>query len=1186
MAMIIRSMFRDDINRKIGGVVKVGETTDSVLAQEMSEYVVTRELRRHFSDFFSAYAEAFDTPTDDIGVWISGFFGSGKSHFLKMLSFILANCEFGGTKAVEVFREKWADAGSFMDVDKSTKAPTDTILFNIDIEGFASKDKTAVLKVFAKVFYNFRGFYGEDLKVARLEQHLESEGKTQAFHDAFHAATNRDWLDLRATALDFSPAAVATAMSQVLDMTEEDAYKWIDGEANVETSIKQLVSEISKFVSKKPKDYRLLFMVDEVGQYVGADTDLLLNLQSVVEEIGSKCQGKVWVVCTGQEAIDEIIKARVNEFSRIQARFKTRLSLSSSAADEVIQERILKKKDDAADALRQVYETNDSVLRNLFTFKDCVLDIKGYVGAEDFTRNFPFVPYQFRLLQKVFGEIRKHGNSGTHLAGGERSMLSGFQEAAVKIQEKNEFALAPFYLFYDTVCSFLNSDIRRVIERCREAAENGNGIEIQDVDVLKLLYLIRYVDDIKANLDNIIILMADNIQLDKISKREEIQHSLDRLLSQNYIGRNGEIYNFLTNEEQEIQRAIENDTVVDTSDVVSKIGSIIFDQIYDIRKFRYGNGKYDFDFDRIVDNQTISGGSGGMILQILTAATDPADKRDAILMNNSVGRAIVVLPDVKYYEQLERAMKIRKYVKQRNVAQSSKLVQDIIRGQIDNAGSLEANAQELLTKAIEGAVYYVDGNKIDCSGDARKRLNQALEVLVAHIYKNLGMVTRNYESDLDIVSILNGEAPSFDGTEPNVEAMTKVEEYLDMQDRMKATTSMADLHRRYGEKPYGWREIDIAGIVAYLIYKQKVTIKYAGNTVQPNDAKMLDMLRRKSETGKTIVSKRLSVSSMKMKNAVSFLREYLHAMSVPTDEDGLVKFILDNLDLQRNNYAQYKARYTGRSYPDFGVVCKAIELMENITSQKSDNIALVDRLLEKQDELLDSRERMERVSNFLTTQYSLFDSAVKLAQDLKNDQEYINENNEARRALEELNSIIEIPAGEPYCYGRIPELNELISRLKTLHSEMLKAKRSAVVNSITQSRELVKQAAGAEEMGKVAYLVNEAYNFLEAKKEYADKLANLALLDALLPQISSKVDGYCLRIEDALKQTAEPVPAPDVSSTPEQPKPAPKKYVKVSRMQVFRPKHLENESEVNAYIEEIRKQMLDLLKGNDGIELN
>ena len=125
--------------------------------------------------------------------------------------------------------------------------------------------------------------------------------------------------------------------------------------------------------------------------------------------------------------------------------FKTRLSLSSSSVDEVIQKRILKKKPEVVSQLEVLYGENDSVLRNLFSFTDSILDIKGYSGPGEFAVNFPFVPYQFIIMQKVFAEIRKHGNSGKHLSGGERSMLSGFQEATQKVQEKDEYALVPFF---------------------------------------------------------------------------------------------------------------------------------------------------------------------------------------------------------------------------------------------------------------------------------------------------------------------------------------------------------------------------------------------------------------------------------------------------------------------------------------------------------------------------------------------------------------------------------------------------------------------------------------------------------------------------------------------------------------------------------------------------------------------
>ena len=508
--MMIRDMFADDINRKINGVIKVDQAADDVIEQELNEYVITRELKKHFITFFNYYGDAFDQPTSDMGVWISGFFGSGKSHFLKMLSYLLENKEVKGIRSVERFRKKFEDdLATFMLIDRATKGTTETILFNIDIEGFSNKDKTAVLRVFAKMFYNHLGFYGENLKVAMMERYIDQQGKTEEFRRVFAEKKGKSWLEMR-RAFAFNGKFIIPTLMEVLDMSEDDAKAWFNDKTATEISIAQLVEDMKAYVDTKPANFRLLFMIDEVGQYVGTDTDMLLNLQSLTEKIGSECEGKIWVICTGQEAIDEIIKVRADEFSRIQARFKTRLSLSSSSVDEVIQKRILKKKPEAAKDLEGVYEQNDSVLRNLFSFSGSILDIKGYSGPREFTENFPFVPYQFIIMQKVFAEIRKHGNSGKHLSGGERSMLSGFQEAAQKIQEKDEYALVPFFRFYDTVHTFLDGSIRRVIERCQKAADNGDGIEQQDVDVLKLLYLIRYIDDIPSNLDNIVIPICDD----------------------------------------------------------------------------------------------------------------------------------------------------------------------------------------------------------------------------------------------------------------------------------------------------------------------------------------------------------------------------------------------------------------------------------------------------------------------------------------------------------------------------------------------------------------------------------------------------------------------------------------------------------------------------------------------------
>ena len=1180
--MMIRDMFADDINRKINGVIKVDQAADDVIEQELNEYVITRELKKHFITFFNYYGDAFDQPTADMGVWISGFFGSGKSHFLKMLSYLLENKEVKGIRSVERFRKKFEDdPATFMLIDRATKGPTETILFNIDIEGFSNKDKTAVLRVFAKMFYSHLGFYGENLKVAMMERYIDQQGKTEEFRRVFEEKKGKTWQEMR-RAFAFNGKFIIPTLMEVLDMSEDDAKAWFNDKTATEISIAQLVEDMKAYVDTKPANFRLLFMIDEVGQYVGTDTDMLLNLQSLTEKIGSECEGKIWVICTGQEAIDEIIKVRADEFSRIQARFKTRLSLSSSSVDEVIQKRILKKKSEAAKELEGVYEQNDSVLRNLFSFSGSILDIKGYSGPREFTENFPFVPYQFIIMQKVFAEIRKHGNSGKHLSGGERSMLSGFQEAVQKIQEKDEYALVPFFRFYDTVHTFLDGSIRRVIERCQKAADNGDGIEQQDVDVLKLLYLIRYIDDIPSNLDNIVILMADDIRVDKIIMREAVMDSLNRLMGQkNYINRTGDTYNFLTDEEQDIQKEIK-DTIVDTASIVGRIAKMIYGDIFTAKKFRYG--KYDFAFDQMVDGITVGVATGGMRLRFLTMNTDAIEKTDFQLMAESKNNeAIVVLADTPYYESLESAMKIRKYVLQRNVSQLPKSMQKIISDQQDEATKYEESALVELQEAIEGAQFYVDGEHLEIkAGNAKSRIEQSLEYLVAHVYSKLDLITENAGSDADIIAILTGAITALPGMEPNRDAASAMEEYLEMQDAKKLPTSMADVQSKYSAIPYGWKEIDIAAVAAQLIYSQKVTIKYAGNTIQPDDPKLPEMLRKKSEIGKTSISKRKTISATMMRDVKAMLREYFDIMDVPDDEDGLIRFVTEKFTEQRDYYVSLDARYEGHKYPDRVLVQEAIHLMDDVLSQKKDNIALLERVLKKEDELFDNKEVLNNgIENFFKTQVTVFDQAVQFEKSLNDDRDRIAENEEAHKALNTIRLITLVQNGSEFNYNRIRELNPLMDTVRSAHDKMLEEKRAEVLETVRQCMEATHTAARGNR--KAAHWIEKSDQYFSQCKEKIAVTKSLALLDAMFLPMCQYKDEVVSNIETILTPPAsKPSVQPDNEQTPTK-----KKVVRAyNRQVVFPAKTLQTDADVDDYVEKIRSQLKQLLKNCDEIKLN
>ena len=1160
--MQLQYIYKSDINRDINGVIKVAQNDERSIEQELSEYIITRELRKHFNTFMGNYEKSLTTPTDKIGVWISGFFGSGKSHFLKILSYLLSNDVVAGKRAIDYFEDKFDDPMMFAQLERCASAPTDTILFNIDSKSPLNKDKTAILRVFAKVFYEYRGFYGDDLKVAKLEQFIEKSEKTDEFRSKFKEVNGSDWEEVR-DAFAFFEDDVVEVLKDTLDMSETAARNWFNGTETADMSIEQLVKEIKEYIDSKGKNFRLLFMIDEVGQYIGSDGSLMLNLQTIVEEIGSRCGGRVWVMVTSQEAIDSITKISGDDFSKIQGRFNTRLSLSSSSVDEVIKKRILAKTETAEQMLLMSYGQNSAVLKNLFTFNDAVMDLKGYSSEYDFVETYPFVPYQFRLMQNVLAQIRKHGNSGKHLSGGERSMLSGFQEAAQAIENKDENALVPFCLFYNTVHTFLESAIRRVIDRCQTAADNHDGIEQYDVDVLKLLYLIRYVDDIKANLDNITTLMVDDIRADKINMRRDIQDSLDRLVRENYVSRNGDTYTFLTDDEQDIERDIRN-TPVDSANIIQSISQIIFGDLYVSKKFKYG--KYDFPYDQIIDETTIGQLTGSVRLRFITDATDMHNtpEQNLIMKSNVDNEAIFLLSEkYPYFDDLEAAAKIRKYVKSRNVAQLPEAIQHIIRGKQQQASAYEKVAKEHIASAITDARVFVAGDELFTkTSSVKEKIEGALGTLIESVYSKLGYVQRYFDNDAEILNILanpNKQMTIGGGVKvDNPEAVSEIEQYLELQNIKMLPTSMGDIHRRFSAIPYGWREIDIAAAVASLIATQKAMIQYSGSVIQPSDKHISDYLRRKTEIDKTIVAKRVSPPDILIKQARDFLKEYFNTMDVPSDEDGLVAYILESITIQRDMLQGLLDReYMMGAYPEKKIVENGVKLCNEVLSQKKDNTALLKKLVDSSDDLLDFSEDLEPILAFFNNQRPVFDSAAEMLKNMSGEKDYLQAEDEAMKALLKIDSIVKM--AKPY--RSISELPGLIHQVQTKYEELLHLKRQDVDSEIQSAMGEIHQAARRDQNS----IVDRADNALVAKRDAAAKTTTLTSLDAMRILISNIRQQY-------LKALMVPV-EPDIDT------------VTASRSSISYTAKLENREDIDKYVDDIRNKLNELLEGHDVLHI-
>ncbi|HAD69221.1 MAG TPA: BREX system P-loop protein BrxC, partial [Acinetobacter radioresistens] len=269
-----------------------------------------------------------------VGVWISGFFGSGKSHFLKTLSYILANkvardAQGNERSAAEFFDEsKIRDAFIRADIGKAVSHHADVILFNIDSKASSNDDGNPILNVFLRVFNEYQGFSADHPHIAHMERHLSQKGVYERFKQAFEESSGMSWLEER-DGYQFYQDDVETAISQALNLSAEAAHKWFeDSEQTFSVSVENFCQWVKEYLDSKGPQQRMLFLVDEVGQFIGSDTRLMLTLQTITENLGTICKGRAWIIVTSQADIDAVLgemsSSKANDFSKIAGRFKTR----------------------------------------------------------------------------------------------------------------------------------------------------------------------------------------------------------------------------------------------------------------------------------------------------------------------------------------------------------------------------------------------------------------------------------------------------------------------------------------------------------------------------------------------------------------------------------------------------------------------------------------------------------------------------------------------------------------------------------------------------------------------------------------------------------------------------------------------------------------------------------------------
>jgi hypothetical protein len=968
--MLLNEIFAKDVQRPIEGVIKADDVAH--LGTEVEEYVLTNEVAKGLELLLEAYANY----TNANGVWISGFFGSGKSHLLKMLAHLLGDVEgqeFDRAKVAESFRSK--STGAFLPalLTKAEHIPAKSLLFNIDQKATViTKDQTdALLKVFVKVFDESRGYYGNQGHVARFERDLDNRGQYEAFKDAYARLAGIPWTQGREqSALEGTSIDRAFAEVNGGEATDGIIKQY---QASYAVSIEDFADEVKAWLDKQPDGYRLNFFVDEVGQFIGSNTHLMLNLQTVAESLNTKCAGRAWVFVTSQEDMDKVVgdrtKQQGNDFTKIQARFKTRVKLTSADVEEVIRKRLLEKNATGEAALEAIYVEESANFKTLFDFVDGAKTYRNYTDAAHFVGTYPFVSYQFPLFQAAIEGISDHNVfEGRNSSVGERSMLGVVQQVAKDIGNVEVGTLATFDHMFAGIRASLKSAAQRSIDVAERNLENQLANRL-----LKALFLVKYVESFQATPRNLTVLVYDRFGLDLPALAEDVKEALTLLETQTYVQRNGNVYEYLTNEEQVIEEEIKN-VDIDASEVSSQLFKILSGDVIKTSKIRYAKNGQDFAFGYKLDDQ-VHGQQKELSVHFITPEYPYTLEETRWHSAGKDELRVILEPDERVLSDLRLLLKTDKYTKRKQTTSLSAIEDQILRSK----AALNREREKELVQRIQGAVgkagLIINAADVTASSqDALGRVTEGFQELISRTYTQLKLLGGVTYSEQQVAGAADPESSLFDAdallkiNAPAEEVMS----FIVRKEGLGEQVTMRTVVDAFQAKPYGWDLASVEVIVASLIGFSKVTLTVDGNVLKRSE--VAAALRNTQKHSHEIVAPQKTFDERKVFNFRKFCTDFFDEGSAPKDPLELARHAADKL---KGKLDELKATVSGSKYPFVEQLSGAIGLLEQAVG-KSDDWYLNDFNLS--DELLEAKENLiDPIQSFLNgAQRSIYDEAATL----------------------------------------------------------------------------------------------------------------------------------------------------------------------------------------------------------------
>jgi len=1170
--MRIRELFGRDIERHINAAVVVGDDKQEVVEAEITEYVFTRDLVNHIYKLLNTILNNKQGKT---GVWINGYFGSGKSHFLKYIHYCL-HPKYK-EKALGHLEEALSSINT--DLDDVTpsqfralrkqleKTDVDTILFNVDnVSGDQQSERLA--RVFLNQFNKFRGYNASNIPLARLlEKQLDKQGVFETFKERLREK-KFDWEKDADTISRLRMDTVLSIAAELMPGTSTDMVKTaLKDPSTYHISVADtLIPEFQEYLAGKDATYRLVFLIDEVSQYVGQNKNLLLNLQTIVEGVSELLNNQVWIACTAQQDLGEVVhgvesKDHKDEFGKILGRFDTRISLESNDPTYITQKRVLDKNAGGLKALADLYRQNRDAIEHQFNLGNSLY--RGYNHAEEFELSYPFIPYQFKLIGDVLDAFQRLRFVITQVKDNARSVIGLTHYTAKHWADKEVGTFIPFD-------AFLSGQLRQNMQNAGTRALD-RPLELPWIKrdsfeerVVKNLFMISNLNHdvlqtFPPTVENIATLMMTKLDENKLELQKKVTDVIGKLKDASMIREENGRFFFYNEDEIAVTNLISTQPL-NLDEKYTELDKTFFRKILKIDP-KWSIGKNDFKIIYWLDDKEVfRNGDVRVSLHVLDDAKletknlhTPADElvvgiNEWFAADTGLKKDFDWYCRTKYYLERNAAAATGERKKtNENFALRNKQLEDALTGRF---------RQGFLSTRYISQQRIMDATEINGATPA-DRYADALEKHLLAVYNKMELANDYAFTEQDLrAAARNPQIPLPELTP----AETLVNDYISTSGN---TATVEDIINKFEKRPFGWKHTQVIHLLVALQKKKKREFAYNNEPRYPL-AEFVEKAINSRERSRCVVSSAEEISAADIDNTIASFREIFNQdIAHTTDGAKLFGEITDWL-------AQYKAvmqplAKTWYGKQPFGAPLQRYYEKLSAWLQEKDMRKLFTTLVAEKERAKEIHDAAKAVQDFITRMYGEWEKMRQFVEENRTNFPLLKEEDVAKS-----NELSE------YLKAELPHVDfrhkkRAYEELKGSVKELVEALQKETLERYNALFDELEREADLRKVDRITALPDR-----EIKLEKIRKTKAISELQLLKANAGSYKSGI---LEVILKHEAEQKAAADRAKGKEAVEVAEVVPFYISRVKAS----ITSEAELADFLDKLKAEMLHLLQSNKTI---